>query len=109
MKTFKQYIEEHCKTGKYFGPFNMLQIKILDRLYYNHLKDKVDGFGDENILSNSDLITMFFNKLPDALTVLGGVLCRRIPDEKTLRYTGTDLNVWALELFELLRNKNENI
>ena len=86
----------------------MLQVKILKALYYNHLKDKVEGFGDEVISSDQDIVYMYFDNLPDSLKLLGDVLCKHIPNEKTLRYSQNDVNMWAGQLLELLK-KNGNL
>ena len=93
---------EHCKVAPYFKPFNLLQLKILKTLYYKYLKDKVTGFDNENITSDSDIFMMFFDKLPEALHLLGDVMCKHIPDEKTIRYKGSDVKNWATELYTLL-------
>jgi len=60
-----------------------------------------------NITSDSDLIMMYFEKLPDTLKLLGDVLCKYIPDEKTLSYSGNDIDRWTSELFGLLKKSGK--
>ena len=107
MQTFKEYLIEHCKTGKYFMPFNKLQLEILRELYNTYLVGKIEGF-DKNSYGNTELFMLYYDKLPMALKILGDILCKYIPNEKTLIHTGYDVKRWAKKLFELLR-KNENI
>lgn len=103
-----QVIVEHCKTGRYFGPFNMLQVKILKSMYIDYLKDRVEGFTGNSISNDSELVMAYFDNLPTSLRLLGDVLCKYIPDEKVLKHTGTDIKRWAKELFNLLK-KNDDI
>ena len=84
MITFKEHITEHCKKGEYFKAFNYLQVKILKALYENHLKDRVEGFGDFNIASNSELLMMIFENLPSALSLLGDVMCPHYKGRETV-------------------------
>lgn len=107
MITFKEHLKEHCKKGEYFKAFNYLQVKILRALYENHLKDRVEGFGDFIITSNSELLMMFFENLPTALSLLGDVMCPHIPDEKTLKHSTNDVNAWGEDLYNLLKNHED--
>ena len=106
MKTFKQYFEEHCKVGKYFKPFNILQTKILKTLYLKYLNGKVENFNKRNITTMSELMMAYFENIPDVLNLLGSILCRQISDEKTLNYSDKDVDFWAYDLYNMLKRNN---
>lgn len=103
MKTFKEYFEEHCKMGPYFKPFNILQTKILKSLYLRHLAGRVPIFSKRNITTMSELMLTYYEKYPDILKILGNVICKLIPNEKTLDYTTNDVDKWADELYSMVK------
>jgi hypothetical protein len=105
METFKQYFTEHCKTGEYFGPFNVLQKDILRTLYFDHLKDRVERFDGEHITDDSSLIMTYIDMLPGIFPILGDKLCKHIPDEKTIDHTEGDVKKWADALFRVIKIK----
>lgn len=110
MITFKQYLAEHCKRGEYFKPFNLLQIKILRSLYDNFLVPNEPEFSDLNVDTDEQLVNMYFDRRYDALSLLGDVLCKYIPDEKTVNHTKNDVDRWASQLYKLIRTTdNENV
>jgi hypothetical protein len=92
-------VEEHCKVGKYFAPFNNLQVKILDRLYFNHIKDVVEGFDDDHIKNIDQLLDAYIEYLYPVVSYLGDVMCKKISNYKTINYTTNDIDRWASMLY----------
>ncbi len=101
LETYDAVILEHCKVGTYYGAFNILQKEILRTFYENHLRKlPAYNFGD---LDNTPLMMMLYNKLQFIMKYVGEELCKRIPDEKTLNYTESDLDNWAKELYKIFK------
>jgi hypothetical protein len=96
-------ILEHCKTGSYFGPYNMLQVKILMSLYNNFLRGNVEGYDHGVINDPSQVIMMFVEIDSDVFRLVGDVLCKNIPNEKTINYTQNDVDRWAHDLFKMMK------
>lgn len=98
VETYEAPVMEHCKVGEYYGPFNALQTKILREFYEKYLRKlKEYDFGH---LDNTPMMMMFIDKFEFILKYMGEDLCKEIPDEKTLKYTGNDIKMWARKLFD---------
>ena len=96
MNTLKQYIDdlkiidEHCKVGDMYNPFNILQAHIFLKLY-----ELIYGIDD---ISRTEKLMRIITKT-NAPDILGGEMCRRISDDKVLAHTDDDIKMWAQELF----------
>jgi len=96
---------EHCKTGEYFGPFTQLQTKILKSMY-NNILSKQEKYMYFNVYDDNTVINFYFSELPIVFQLLGDVLCKTIPDFKTMTHSQDDVDAWARTLYKMWR-KNE--
>jgi len=97
---------EHCKTGDYFRAFNMLQAKILRSVYENYLRSHVKDADFGEIKTDSEIIMIFIDNYPSAIKLLGDVLCKKIPNEKVIRHSMNDVDVWATKLFYMMKEND---
>jgi len=55
-----------------------------------------------NVQTDDKLLMMYFEHIPDALRLLGDVLCKEISDYQVLNHSGDDVNKWADKLYKMI-------